>query len=124
MRQQQKISGDDKAALQGFGRVTADSPPTFDPGNAIDAANSFFTTHGYVVLSECLDQAELDHLNEFYDRTQDERPRAWGLRNDRKPHHQQQGLIFSQPLLDYPELDPYTQHRRSFPVVAHIFGGE
>ena len=124
LKQQQNLSGDEKAALQGFGRVTTDSPPVFDPGSAIEAASSFFTANGYVVLSDCLDQVELDQLNEFYDRTQAERPHAWGLRNDRKPHHQQQGLIFSQPLLDYPELDPYTQHRRSFPVVASIFGGE
>ena len=124
LKQQQNLSGDEKAALQGFGRVTTDSPPVFDPGSAIEAASSFFTANGYVVLSACLDQVELDQLNEFYDRTQEERPHAWGLRNDRKPHHQQQGLIFSQPLLDYPELDPYTQHRSSFPDVAHIFGGE
>jgi len=124
LKQQQNLSGDEKAALQGFGRVTTDSPPVFDPGSAIEAASSFFTANGYVVLSACLDPVEIDHLNEFYDRTQEERPHAWGLRNDRKPHHQQQGLIFSQPLLDYPELDPYTQHRRSFPVVASIFGGE
>ncbi|MCS5570783.1 MAG: phytanoyl-CoA dioxygenase family protein [Pseudomonadales bacterium] len=124
LKQQQNLSGDEKAALQGFGRVTTDSPPVFDPGGAIEAASSFFTANGYVVLSACLDQVELDQLNEFYDRTQEERPHTWGLRNDRKPHHQQQGLIFSQPLLDYPELDPYTQHRRSFPVVASIFGGE
>ncbi|MBN84979.1 MAG: hypothetical protein CMD56_04550 [Gammaproteobacteria bacterium] len=124
LKQQQNLSGDEKAALQGFGRVTTDSPPVFDPGSAIEAASSFFTANGYVVLGACLDQVELDQLNEFYDRTQEERPHAWGLRNDRKPHHQQQGLIFSQPLLDYPELDPYTQHRRSFPVVASIFGGE
>ena len=124
LKQQQNLSGDEKAALQGFGRVTTDSPPVFDPGSAIEAASSFFTANGYVVLDACLDQVELDQLNEFYDRTQEERPHTWGLRNDRKPHHQQQGLIFSQPLLDYPELDPYTQHRRSFPVVASIFGGE
>ena len=124
LKQQQNLSGDEKAALQGFGRVTTDSPPVFDPGSAIEAASSFFTANGYVVLSAYLDPVEIDHLNEFYDRTQEERPHAWGLRNDRKPHHQQQGLIFSQPLLDYPELDPYTQHRSSFPVVAHIFGGE
>ena len=124
LKQQQNLSGDEKAALQGFGRVTTDSPPVFDPGSAIEAASGFFTANGYVVLSACLDQVELDQLNEFYDRTQEERPHTWGLRNDRKPHHQQQGLIFSQPLLDYPELDPYTQHRRSFPVVASIFGGE
>ncbi|MEC9251735.1 MAG: hypothetical protein VX697_01985, partial [Pseudomonadota bacterium] len=124
LKQQQNTSGDDKAALQGFGRITADPPPAFNPISAMEDANSFFTTNGYVVLSDCLNQAEIDHLNEFYDRTQKEHPHAWGLRKTRKPHHQQQGLIFSQPLLDYPELDPYTRHRSSFPVVARIFGRE
>ncbi len=124
LKQQQNISGDGEVAPQGFGRVARKAPPTFSPDNEIDAAHNFFTTNGYVVLNDCLAQAEIDHLNEFYDRTQEGRPQAWGLGHDRKPHHQQQGLIFSQPLLDYPELDPYTQHHSSFPVVARIFGGE
>ena len=124
LKQQQNLSGDDKAASQGFGRIDQDSLTTFDPITGIEQANSFFTTHGYVVLGACLDQHEIDHLNEFYDRTQNERPHSWGLKKNRKPHHQQQGLIFSQPLLDYPELDPYTKHPASFPTVARILGGE
>ncbi|MFP6796891.1 MAG: phytanoyl-CoA dioxygenase family protein [Pseudomonadales bacterium] len=123
LKQRQNISSDGKAALQGFGRVATDPPPAFDPDTAIEAANDFFAANGFVVLSGCLGQSEIHHLNEFYDRTQKVRPEAWGLKKDRKPHHQQQGLIFSQPLLDYPELDSYTQHPSSFPVVARIFGG-
>src|SRR5579872_2089624 len=74
--------------------------------------------------SNCLGDGELAHLNEFCDRTQQERPESWGLTDKRKPHHRNQGLIFSQPLLDYPELDPYTRPSRSFPVVARVLGGE
>jgi hypothetical protein len=47
-----------------------------------------------------------------------------GLSDRRKPHHRNQGLIYSQPLLDYLELDPFTRHPRSFPVVARLLGGE
>ena len=124
LKQQKNLSGDGEVASQGFGRIATDAPPTFSPRSAIDSANSFFTTNGYVVLNDCLARTEIDHLNEFYDRTQEGRPHAWGIGQDRKPHHHQQGLIFSQPLLDYPELDPYTQHHSSFPVVARILGGE
>src|SRR6202008_3069537 len=96
----------------------------FDPALEIEAACSHFEAHGFVVLKECLSAAELAHLTAFFERTQAERPEAWGLTDKRKPHHRNQGLIFSQPLLDYPELDRYTRHPRSFPVVCRILGGE
>jgi hypothetical protein len=122
---QPNVSGDAAAAKQGFGRVDR-SParaPAFDPASEIDAACDFFGEHGFVVLSDCLDAGELAFLNAFCDRTQRERPDAWGLGERRKPHHINQGLIFSQPLLDHPELDPFTQPRRSYPVVARLLGG-
>jgi len=121
---QENRSGDPQAALQGFGRISREPVARFDPHRDIDAACAFFERHGFVVLSDCLTPAELGHLNEFCDRSQAERPESWGLTEKRKPHHRNQGLIFSQPLLDYPELDPYTRHPRSFPVVARLLGGE
>jgi len=121
---QKNISGDPRRARQGFGRVRAEPTPAFDPARDIDAACAHFERHGFVVLAECLDAAELHHLNDFCDRTQHELPQAWGLTEKRKPHHRTQGLIYSQPLLDHPELDPYTRHPRSFPVVARLLGGE
>lgn len=120
---QENESGDPKAALQGFGRIVIEQPPAFDPVADRDAAVAFFAAEGYVVLAACLDVSELEHLHAFYDRTQADRPGAWGLGAKRKPHHRNQGLILSQPLLDYPELDGYTRHPRSFPVVARILGG-
>ena len=117
-------SGDPRRAAQGFGKIVASQPQKFDPFREQEAAASFFETNGYVVLTDCLSRAELSHLNDFCDRTQRERADAWGLGPRRKGHHRNQGLIFSQPLLDYPELDPYTQHRASFPLVARILGGE
>jgi len=124
LQRQENRSGDPQRATQGFGRVSAERPPAFDPAADIDAACDFFEAHGFVVLAGCLTAAELAHLNEFCDRSQAERPEAWGLGERRKPHHRNQGLIYSQPLLDYPELDPYTRHPRSFPVVSRLLGGE
>jgi hypothetical protein len=121
---QENVSGDPRMATQGFGRVSREIAPAFDPEGDIDAAYAFFERHGYVVLSNCLDAGELVHLNEFCERSQTERPDAWGLSDKRKPHHRNQGLIYSQPLLDYPELDPFTRHPRSFPLVARLLGGE
>jgi len=124
LERQANTSGDALRAPQGFGRISHEAPPAFDPYRERDAACAYFNEHGFAVLSGCLDAAELAHLNEFCERTQSERPDAWGLGDRRKPHHRNQGLIFSQPLLDYPELDRYTRHPRSYPVVAELLGGE
>jgi len=121
---QENLSGDPDRAMQGFGRVSREPVPAFDPTADIDAACAYFERHGFVVLARCLDAGELALLNDFCARSQAERPEAWGLSDRRKPHHRNQGLIYSQPLLDYPELDPYTRHHRSFPVVARLMGGE
>jgi ectoine hydroxylase-related dioxygenase (phytanoyl-CoA dioxygenase family) len=123
-QRQPNVSGDAQVATQGFGRVSRGPVPAFDPAREIDQACAFFERHGYVVLADCLSPAELAQLNEFCDRSQRERPDAWGLGERRKPHHTNQGMIFSQPLLDYPELDAYTRHPRSYPVVARLLGGE
>ena len=124
LQRQENLSGDPTVATQGFGRVSREAPPHFDPIDEIDAAAAFFAAHGYVVLSNCLDAAELDFLNGFCDRTQEERPATWGLTEKRKPHHRNQGLIYSQPLLDHPELDGFVRHPRSWPLVARLMGGE
>ena len=116
-------TGDPDAAPQGFGRLATGAPPSFDPQVDTDAASAWFAAHGYVVLCDCLSASELDHLNAFCERTQAERPDAWGLAGHRRSYHRNQGLIFSQPLLDHPELDPYTRHPRSWPVVARALGG-
>jgi hypothetical protein len=121
---QKNLSGDPKRATQGFGRVSREPAPAFDPDRDVESACAFFETNGYVVLAGCLGQQELEHLNGFCDRTQAERPLAWGLTDKRKPHHRGQGLIYSQPLLDYPELDRYTRHPRSYPIVCRLLGGE
>ena len=121
---QANVSGDANLAAQGFGRVRRENAPAFDPVREADAAVAFFNAHGYVVLANCLSDAELETLNAFCERSQAERPEAWGLSERRKPHHRNQGLIYSQPLLDYPELDAFTRPARSFGIVARCLGGE
>jgi len=119
---QENESGDAELAAQGFGRIVEIQPPVFQPSQ-VEAAYAWFAANGFVVLGNCLTASELAHLNGFINRTQTERPDAWGLGDRRKPHHRNQGLILSQPLLDYPELDPYTQHPASDPLIARILGG-
>ena len=121
---QENLSGDAALAPQGFGRVSPSPAPGFDPVREREAACAYFETEGFVVLNGCLSGDEVAHLNEFYDRTQAERPEQWGLGERRKPHHRGQGLIYSQPLLDHPELDAYTRHPGSYPVVSQLLGGE
>lgn len=123
LEQQDNESGDPNLANQGFGRVSGNPPPAFDPANELLEACTYFEHYGFVVLKDCLTQNELEHLNEFFDRTQLDVPEKWGL-DKRKPHHREQGLIFSQPVLDYPELDHYICHPGSYPVICHLMGGE
>jgi hypothetical protein len=124
LQPQVNISGDPARAAQGFGKVSREAPQAFDPRRELEAACAFFERHGFLVLSGCLDAGELRFLNDFCDRTQVERPVVWGLTENRKPLHRNQGLIYSQPLLDHPELDPFTRHPSSFPVVSRLLGGE
>lgn len=124
LAQQENESGDQSQASQGFGRVSSDPARLFHPVDEREEACKHFIDQGYVVLKECLNPAEVKFFNDFFDETQIERSDSWGLGEKRKPHHRNQGLIFSQPLLDYPELDPFTQHPASYPLVAEILGGE
>jgi hypothetical protein len=123
LKQQENTSGDQALASQGFGKVAKSPAPVFDPITRTREATTYFETNGFVVLSPCLSPTELKELNNFYDRSQAQKPDAWGLGERRKPHHREQGLIFSQPLLDHPELDVYTQHPVSFPIVCELLGG-
>lgn len=123
LEQYDNRSGDPSVAAQGFGRVVAEQPPRFDPTNEEDAAAAHFEQFGFVVLKDCLNNQELAHLNEFYDRTQAEAPEKWGF-DKRKPHHREQGLILSQVLLDYPEIDQYLQHPASYGLISRLLGGK
>ena len=56
---QKNASGDARRAKQGFGRVSREMAPSFDPGRDIAAACAFFEAQGYAVLGGCLDGDEL-----------------------------------------------------------------
>jgi hypothetical protein len=117
-------AGDSTRANQGFGAVVREQPPAFDPLLQLKDAADYFAVNGFVVLNSCLNDFELAELNTFFDKTQESLPHKWGIGANRKPHHRAQGFIYSQPLLDHPELDVYTRHASSFPLVEHLLGGE
>ena len=122
IERQENRTGDAALADQGFGRVARQNPPQF-AGADVERIHEFFAENGFAVIGNCLSREELEHLNEFFERTQRERPEAWGLGGKRRVYHRSQGLMFSQPLLDYPELDAYTQHPGAYPAVCRLLGG-
>jgi hypothetical protein len=107
------------------GRVSEVQPPNFSPEQR-EEISAFFRAEGYAVIVGALSPGEVAHLNGFFSRTQaDPRwQRAWGLGDLREEYHTNQGLIYSQPLLDHPELDRYLQHPSNYPVVCELLGGE
>lgn len=99
-----------------------DQPPSYrlqDGVAQLAAATAFFHSYGFVVLEDCLDESELGHLNDWYDRTQQAQPFDWGC---------QQGAhkewLYHQPLLEHAELDGYVRHDGHYPLVAALLGGE
>ncbi|MFT6433892.1 MAG: hypothetical protein ACJAVI_001938 [Candidatus Azotimanducaceae bacterium] len=121
---QENESGDSNLAAQGFGRVVENAVTVFTVANDPIEIYQFFEEHGYVVLAESLGSDDVNFLNNFFDSTQKSKPLVWGLSGKRKPHHRNQGLIYSQPLLDHPELDRFTRHPNSFAVVSNLLGGK
>ena len=108
------------SAAQGFGRVVASQPPKFRPDQHREIVE-FFNREGFAVIIGALSEEEVAHLNEFYGRTQKTHAKAWGLSAGRREgYHNNQGLIYSQPLLDHPELDIYTQHPGNYAVVCEL----
>ena len=120
---QQNQAGDPDRAAQGFGRLSPNSALQFDLGTQPQLAAEHFEQWGYVALGGALGTQEIEALNQFFEDSQRQRPDLWGLGEKRKPHHRNQGLILSQPLLDFPELDQYLQHPGSFPLIASLLGG-
>jgi hypothetical protein len=116
-------SGDGRLATQGFGRRSTTQPPHFLPTQHREIVE-FFNQEGFAVIAGALSEAEVAHLNGFFDRTQISHPAAWGLSEQRTWYQKNQGLIYSQPLLDHPELDRYTQHAGNYEVVCKLLGGE
>ncbi len=120
---QQNQAGDPDLAAQGFGRLSKTPALQFDLNTQFTRATEHFERWGFVVLEHALKNQEIKALNQFFDDSQQQRPDLWGLGARRKPHHRNQGLILSQPLLDFPELDQYLQHPGSFSLIAALLGG-
>lgn len=98
------------------------NPPAYRPYEGVEqlaAATEFFNTYGFVVLEDCLSESELEHLNDWYERTQRAQPLDWGCQ--RGAHEE---WLYHQPLLEHPELDGYVRHSSHFPLVATLLGGE
>ena len=120
---QQNQAGDPELAAQGFGRLSPNPVACFDLNTRSELAAEHFEKWGYVVLERAISPQEVDDLNQFIDDSQAQRPDLWGLGKKRKPHHRNQGLILSQPLLDFPELDQYLRHPGSYSLIATLLGG-
>ena len=120
---QQNQAGNPELAAQGFGRLSPNPVTCFDLNTQSALAAEHFEKWGYVVLEQAISAQEIDDLNQFIQRSQAQRPDLWGLGEKRKPHHRNQGLILSQPLLDFPELDQYLRHPGSFSLIAMLLGG-
>jgi hypothetical protein len=120
---QQNESGDALLAAQGFGRLSEEPAPTFSADADTKAVATFFAEYGYAVIDRALTPIEINTLNTFFDVTQQQHPELWGLGAKRKPHHRNQGLILSQPLLDFPELDVFLQHPIAYRQVEALLGG-
>jgi ectoine hydroxylase-related dioxygenase (phytanoyl-CoA dioxygenase family) len=94
----------------------------FEPSQHDDIV-AFFKAEGYAVVRDALNAEELTHLDEFRVRTQalnpaHEKTKGWWAGDDGN-------LNWSQPLLDWPELDRYAvRHPSSWQVVGELMGGE
>jgi hypothetical protein len=107
----------------GHGIVQLDTSGYFTMDQQEEALE-FFRGNGYTCIVGALSPREVSHLNEFCDRTQASDPKAWGIKRNREGYHTNQGLIFSQPWLDHPELDQYAVNHPSFKsVVESCLGG-
>ena len=67
-QREENISGDPDLSYQGFGRVSKDQPPKFDPKIELISACEYFSDNGFTVLKNCLNDIELEHLNKFFDK--------------------------------------------------------
>ena len=103
---------------QGMGPRADAQPPHFGCAD-VEAALEFFKAMGYVVFKEALSPAQLEHINDFCDRTQRDDFVGWGIPTDGKPWT---GARYSQPFLDHDELDYCAALPSIFPFVTAVFG--
>ncbi len=104
---------------QGYGPRASEQPPSFRPDQQAEALE-FFREHRFLLIEDALSAEDLGFLNDFCERTQEEKPQAWQI-PETGPADWKSG-IYLQPLLDHPELDPFMQHPSTFPLVDAILG--
>ena len=63
---------------QGYGPRATRQPPSFRPDQTAEAL-AFFREHRFLLIEGALSAAELSFLNDFCERTQDEKPQAWQI---------------------------------------------
>ena len=105
---------------QGYGPRASEQPPSFRPDQQAEALE-FFREHRFLLIEGALSEEELVFLNDFCERTQEEKPQAWQISPEKGRAGWKSG-IYLQPLLDHPELDPFMQHPSTFPIVDAILG--
>ena len=97
--------------LQGFGLLSPEQPPVFDPVVQHEEALSFYSEQGYVVVN-ALSQAQVLEMNALADR--------WLEEYAADPA----AATLFYPLPDYPGVDKFITHPRTFPLISAILGGE
>jgi len=100
------------AERPGFGPVLPSPTPLDDA----DAIVGFFEREGYALIADALDSDELAYLNEFCDRTRASEPEIWGIGGPMDVDS------YSQPLLDWPELERFAMHASTLPLVRRLCG--
>ena len=88
--------------------------PIFAPDQQSEFLD-FFAQNNYGVVSDSLQKEDIQFLNEFVDRSQQEIPVEWGIGKKEVYSH-------GQILVHHPELDPYIQSPVTFPLVKAILG--
>ena len=88
--------------------------PTFAADQA-DEILAYFTENGFAVIENSLSAEDVRYLNDFIDRSQEERPDEWGVGKRPLRDH-------GQILVDHPELDRFVQHGATYPILNAILG--
>jgi hypothetical protein len=89
---------------QGYGPRPSTQPPSFQPSQ-LEEALAFFQTHRFLIIENALSSGELEFLNDFCERSQEEKREAWQIPKGVSPKGGRwNGGIYLQPLLDHPEL--------------------
>ena len=103
---------------QGLGIRSTLAPPSFMP-HQVDEVVAFFAENGFAVVEGAFSPEELRWMNDLWTRSQQEEPEMWGISEGGAVSD----IEFHHPLLDFPELDRFTRHPSTYPMVEKILGG-